>query len=66
MQHRRLDFGLVNLGMVGDKVVDLGRLWPERIRSVPFVADFAVTLAANEVLKAAIRVMAMFFMSFCI
>lgn len=25
VQHRRFDTGLVNLGMVGDEVVDLGR-----------------------------------------
>lgn len=33
---------------------------------MPFPAHFAVTAAANEVLRAAIRVMAMFFMNFCI
>lgn len=52
--------------MVGNEVVDLGRPWPEWVRSVPFAADFAVAVAANEVLRAAIRVMATFFVNFCI
>jgi len=33
---------------------------------VPFAANFVVTAAANDVLKAAIRVMAIFFVIFCI
>ncbi|MDT3672476.1 MAG: hypothetical protein ROZ37_19315 [Aromatoleum sp.] len=65
-QHRRFAAGLVNRSMVGHEVVDLGRPCPERIRSVPIAADFAVTVAAHDVLRTAITVMAMFFMNFCI
>ena len=66
MQHRRFDAALVSLGLLGNDAVDLGRPWPECVRSVPLMVNFDVAAAANEVLRAAIRVMAMFFVSFCI